>query len=190
MHEIEESMKDPLFCVDLAMRYHSRRWGFLNHVETWVLFLSSLVPFVMLFVWQRFMMRPLEDGSIRYPWLVVILAMCYMVVWLFFYAKTSKEDPWTRTKFSRRYRDTKRKFGDVQLILRCSSNADDVSRARFELARLLHENPFRLRVLLACTYNECLTARGEVRRYLYIKWWQVFFSQWFDIHANRIVPVV
>ncbi len=189
MHEIEESMKDPLFCVDLAMRYHSRRWGFLNHVENWVLFLSFFVPFVVLFVW-RWLRLEVEDGHVKYLWWFTAVAACYFIAWFIVCAKTSKEDPWTRTKFSRRHRDAKRKFGDIEQTLRFSSDADKVSRALSDLARLLHENPLRLHVLLARTYNECLMARGELRPYLYIKWWQLFFSSWFDIHADRIVPIV
>ncbi|TSC61177.1 MAG: hypothetical protein G01um101448_980 [Parcubacteria group bacterium Gr01-1014_48] len=178
-------MKDPSFCADLAMRYHSRRGRFIHRLEIWALMLAAIVPFSFPFVWKWL---AVIDGKIKFPWFVVVLGVLYTAVWLYVAEKTGKEDPWTRTKFSRKHRDAKRRFGDIERKLMFAVDSNEVTMAVADLANALRENPLKLKVLTAMTYNECLVAREWSPSLLRIGWWQRIMSSWCDVGVDRIVP--
>jgi len=188
MNATEQRMKDPLFCTDLAMRYHSRRWSFIHHLENWALFLAALVPLACPFVVVPLLKA--EDGVVQYPWWLVIAGMCYMAVWFVICERTAKEDPWTRTKFSRRHRDAKKRFGNIEQKLVLAKDADEIASAAHELSRALCENPLQLRVLAALTYNECLRARGEEGAAIPVRFLQRLCAPWCDVHADLCTPVL
>lgn len=188
MREIEERMKDPLFAVNLAMWYHDRRWSFIHHLENWILFFAGIMPLGAPFVWKWFAHID-TDGLAKFPWWLVIVAMVYILVWFYVEARTGKEDAWTRTKFSRKHRDARRRFGDIERQLMFAKDSDGIAAAVAELAVALRENPLRLKVLTAVTYNGCLVAREYSPSLLHISLWQRIMASWCDVHTESIVPI-
>jgi len=167
--ELENAWYGLQFGVRRSVRYHQRRRGFFERLDTLASLLSVLFGSAVIV------------GVLAAHSTVLVLAASVLVTLVasFNLVLGSVRRAWQHADLARRFTDLER---------RLLAEPDEALLRELTAQRLLIEadEPPVLRVLDVLCHNELLRAEGQKEGRARVGFWQRAFAQVFDLHADRI----